>query len=238
MSMTGAGKANVRAGRRSGRLLPLGAAAILVLLAVFALLLDTVLDGDALRLDSALLTWLRDGADPSQARGSGWITAVFTEITHLGGTVTLTLATMAVAGLLLIERKVRAAALVLVSVVGGTLISTLTKLGVDRPRPDLVPHLVEVTSPSFPSGHAMLSAVVYLTLGAMLAQFEFSRSATRVYVMVVAVAMTLAIGFSRVLLGVHWPSDVLAGWCLGAAWAIACLLIAQALEHRGALEAG
>lgn len=230
-------RAPTRRGWRPGPGLWLGVAAIPVLLAVFVLLLDMVVDGDALRLDSALLTWLRDGADLSRTRGGGWVGAVFTEITHLGGTVALTLATLAVVGLLLIERKFRAASLVLVSVVGGTLISTLTKLGVDRPRPDLVPHLVEVTSPSFPSGHAMLSAVVYLTLGAMLAQFEFSRTATRAYVMAVAVAMTLAIGSSRVFLGVHWPSDVLAGWCLGAAWAIACLLVAQWLQRRGDLPA-
>jgi len=214
----------------------IGAAAILLLLAVFALLLDTVLDGDVVRLDSAMLTWLRDATDLSRPRGGSAITAVFTEITHLGGTVTLTLATLAVVGLLLFERKHRAASLVVMSVVGGTLISTLMKLGVDRPRPDLVPHLVEVTSPSFPSGHAMLSAVVYLTLGAMLAQFEFSRPATRVYVVVASVALTLAIGFSRIFLGVHWPSDVLAGWCLGGAWAIACLLVARALARRGALR--
>ncbi len=221
-----------RSGRRSWR----WPAVALVLLAGFGVLLASVQDGDVGRLDGALLTWLRDSADLSRPRAPPWVTALFTEITHLGGTVTLTLATVVVVGLLLFERKHRAAILVLLSVTGGTFISTMTKLGVDRPRPDLVPHLVEVTSPSFPSGHAMLSAVVYLTLGAMLAQFEFARPATRVYVIVIAIALTLAIGFSRVFLGVHWPSDVLAGWCLGAAWAIVCLMIARTLERRGALH--
>ena len=229
---------SIRTGWRFGRMLLLGLAVALVLLAGFAILLASVQGGDAGRFDSALLTWLRDSADLSRPRAPPWVTALFTEITHLGGTVTLTLATAVVVGLLLFERKHRAATLVLLSVAGGTFISTMTKLGVDRPRPDLVPHLVEVTSPSFPSGHAMLSAVVYLTLAAMLAQFEFSRTATRVYVIAVAIVLTLAIGFSRVFLGVHWPSDVLAGWCLGAAWAIVCLLAAQVLLRRGALRAG
>lgn len=226
-----------RDANRADRAVFIGLLAALVLLAGFAVLLASVVDGDTVRFDDALLTWLRDSADPSRPRAPAWVTALFTEITHLGGTVTLTLATVVVVGLLLFERKHRAATLVLLSVAGGTFISTMTKLGVDRPRPDLVPHLVEVTSPSFPSGHAMLSAVVYLTLGAMLARFEFSRSATRGYVMAMAIALTLAIGFSRVFLGVHWPSDVLAGWCLGAAWAIVCLLIARVLERRGALRA-
>jgi undecaprenyl-diphosphatase len=227
---------HTRPSRRFERGPLIALASVLALLAGFALLLLAVQDGQAGRFDGALLTWLRDGADLSQPRAPGWVTALFSEITHLGGTVTLTLATMVVIGLLLFERKDRAAMLVALSVAGGTFISTMTKLGVARPRPDLVPHLVEVTSPSFPSGHAMLSAVVYLTLGAMLAQFEFSRPATRVYVMMLAIALTLAIGFSRVFLGVHWPSDVLAGWCLGAAWAIVCLMVARLLERRGALR--
>lgn len=208
-----------------------------LLLVGFAVLVETVLDGEMATFDAAVLTGLRDLADPSRPLGPDWLRATFTEITHLGGTVALTLTTLAVVGLLLFERKYPAATLVAFAVVGGTLLSSLLKLGIDRPRPGLVPHLVEVTSPSFPSGHAMLSAVVYLTLGALLARFEFARPVTRLYVMAVAVTMTLLIGFSRVFLGVHWPSDVLAGWCLGAAWAIGCLLVARQLGIRRASRA-
>jgi undecaprenyl-diphosphatase len=219
---------------RTQRRLLVGLGLTALMLVAFAVLLETVLDGEMAAFDSAVLTGLRDLGDPSRPLGPGWLRATFTEITHLGGTVALTITTLAVTGLLLFERKYPAAALVAIAVVGGTLISSLLKLGIDRPRPDLVPHLVEVTSPSFPSGHAMLSAVVYLTLGALLARFEFARPATRLYVMAVAVTMTLAIGFSRVFLGVHWPSDVLAGWCLGSAWAIGCLLAARQLGIRRA----
>lgn len=206
------------------------------LLVVFGFVLASVVGGDAANIDAGILQALRVPGDPDLPRGPDWLRAMFSEITHLGGTVALTLITVYAVGLLVSERKYRAALLVTISVSGGTLISSLLKLGIDRPRPALVPHLVEVTSPSFPSGHAMLSAVVYLTLGALLARFEFVRHASRIYVIVAAVLLTLLIGFSRVYLGVHWPSDVMAGWCLGATWAIVCLLVARRLERRHLLD--
>ncbi|HEX8365674.1 MAG TPA: phosphatase PAP2 family protein [Allosphingosinicella sp.] len=106
-----------------------------------------------------------------------------------------------------------------------------------RPRPDVVAHLVDVTSTSFPSGHATNSAVVYLTLGALLARTQTSRR-VRAYLMAVAIALTLTltVGFSRVYLGVHWPTDVVAGWCVGAAWATSCGLLARFLQRRRTLE--
>jgi undecaprenyl-diphosphatase len=109
------------------------------------------------------------------------------------------------------------------------------KLGTDRPRPDLVAHLVEVHTASFPSGHAMLSAVVYLTLGGLLSRVERPRR-IKIYVLSVAVILTLLIGVSRVYLGVHWPTDVLAGWCAGATWAMLCWRVALALQRRGEIE--
>lgn len=103
------------------------------------------------------------------------------------------------------------------------------------PRPDLVAHLVEVHTTSFPSGHAMNSAITYLALGALLARAEEARR-VRIFFMVVAIALTLAIGISRVYLGVHWPSDVLAGWCIGASWAALCSLLARALQQHHTIE--
>jgi undecaprenyl-diphosphatase len=125
--------------------------------------------------------------------------------------------------------------LLAVSVGGGTLLSTLLKLGFDRPRPDLVAHLVDVRTLSFPSGHAMLSAVTYLTIGVLVARVSPKRR-IKVYVTAVALVLTLAIGLSRVYLGVHWPTDVLAGWSIGAAWAMACWLGAVFLQRRGSVE--
>jgi undecaprenyl-diphosphatase len=104
-----------------------------------------------------------------------------------------------------------------------------------RSRPDLVPHAVQVFSDSFPSGHATLSAVTYLTLGALLARVERPRAA-KMYFLGVAITLTMIVGASRVYLGVHWPTDVLAGWCVGAAWAIVCWIVATRLQQRGKVE--
>jgi undecaprenyl-diphosphatase len=116
-------------------------------------------------------------------------------------------------------------------VLGGTLVSTLLKRGFDRPRPDY-PHLAQVFTASFPSGHALLSAVTYLTIGIILARVTVERR-LRIYFVAVAVALTLLIGTSRVYLGLHYASDVLAGWSLGAAWAILCWTVLLWTEQHG-----
>ncbi len=142
---------------------------------------------------------------------------------------------LAAAGVLALSRRRAGAVLVLVAIGGGTALSTLFKLGFERPRPDLVPHAVEVYTASFPSGHAMLSAVTWLTLGALLMRVE-PRRRVKAYVLAMAVLTTLLVGASRIYLGVHWPTDVLAGWCIGAAWALICWLAALWLQRRGRVE--
>jgi undecaprenyl-diphosphatase len=203
---------------------------------LFAELLETV-EGEPGAFDRRALQALRNPADSSDAIGPGWIEFAFRDLTSLGGTTVLTLMTAAVVGFLLVDGKRGAAVLVFVSVSGGALLSTILKLAVARPRPGLVPHLVEVSSASFPSGHAMLSAVVYLTLGALLSRVE-GPPRVKIYVLSVAIALTLSIGLSRVYLGVHWPTDVLAGWCAGAAWAVLCWRVALFLQRRGEVENG
>jgi undecaprenyl-diphosphatase len=131
--------------------------------------------------------------------------------------------------------KRAAALLVFVAVDGGLLLSTLLKMEFDRPRPDLVAHAVRVYTASFPSGHATLSAVTYLTLGALLTRVVPKRR-IKVFFMGLAIFLTLVVGASRVYLGVHWPSDVLAGWCVGAAWASLCWFVALQLQRRGQVE--
>jgi undecaprenyl-diphosphatase len=123
-----------------------------------------------------------------------------------------------------------------IAVGGRMLVSTLTKLGFDRPRPDLVPHATQVYTASFPSAHAMMAAITYLTLGALLARVQ-PRLRLKLYLIGLATALTLMIGFSRIYLGVHWPTDVLAGWALGAAWALACWALALWLQASGRIEA-
>ena len=104
-----------------------------------------------------------------------------------------------------------------------------------RPRPSVVPHLREATSSSFPSGHAMQSAIVYLTLGAILMRIVDGRL-TKLYVLCIAALLSLLVGTSRVFLGVHYPTDVIGGWIVGYVWALVCWLIAQWFEARAGLE--
>jgi len=147
----------------------------------------------------------------------------------------MTLVTLSVAGYLAMVRKHHAMWLVLVSSFGGLLISSLLKDIINRPRPQLVPHLSQVYTSSFPSGHSMMSAVVYLTLGSLLARLVPGRP-VKVYCMFVAMALTFLVGVSRVYMGVHYPTDVLAGWTAGLVWALLVWLVARGLQRRGAVE--
>jgi undecaprenyl-diphosphatase len=201
----------------------------------FMELADDVREGDTHDLDSSLLLALRNPADLADPVGPGWLEEAARDITGLGGYAILAIITWVTWAYLMMAGKRGAALLVLVSIIGGTLLSNGLKIGFERPRPDLVPHAAQVYTASFPSGHAMLSAVTYLTLGALLARVEKSRRA-RAFVMALAVAITLLVGASRVYLGVHWPSDVLAGWSVGAAWASLCWFVALQLQRRGQVE--
>jgi undecaprenyl-diphosphatase len=203
---------------------------------LLAELVDGVREGETHAFDTTVLLALRNPADPADPIGPPWLERMVRDITSLGGTTVVGLITLAVIGFLLIDAKRNAALLVLFSVTGGALLGPLLKLGWDRPRPDLVAHLVEVHSASFPSGHALLSAVTYLTLGALLARVSGERR-LKIYVLSIAVLLALLIGSSRVYLGVHWPTDVLAGWLVGSLWAIICWRIALALQRRGEVEA-
>lgn len=195
----------------------------------FAALADEVLEGETRSFDLSVLLWFRVPGTPSDPIGPRWVEQMVADITALGGVTVLAVVTVIVLGYLIVVGKRAAALLVLLSIGGGTVISFLLKSLFDRPRPDIVPHAVEVATASFPSGHAMLSAVTYLTLGGLLARFLSGRRA-KVYVVGVAVLMSVAIGISRVYLGVHWPTDVLAGWSLGAAWALLCWFGAAGLQ--------
>ena len=201
----------------------------------FVALAGEVMEGDTRALDERILLALRTPGDLSDPLGPGWIEEVGRDFTALGGMGVLTLLTLVVAGYLIMMRRYGATLLMLVAIGGGLLASTLLKFGFDRPRPDLVPHGSIVYTASFPSGHSMLSAVTYLTLGALLARVQ-PRRRLKAYFLILAVLLTLMVGSSRVYLGVHWPTDVLAGWTAGAAWALLCWLIARWLQQRGAVE--
>jgi undecaprenyl-diphosphatase len=191
---------------------------------VFFRLASEVSEGDTMALDRAILTGLRSSADPAIPVGPHWLPEAMTDITALGGATVLLIVSAVVIVYLLLSRRLRTALFVLAATAGGIGLGGLLKLIYARPRPDLVPHLVDVTSSSFPSGHATDSAIVYLTLAALLARTVPER-ALRIYMLGVAILLTLLIGVSRVYLGVHWPSDVIGGWTIGAAWALACSLL-------------
>ncbi len=186
--------------------------------------------------DERILLLLREPNDPSDPIGPQWVEEAARDVTALGGHTVLTLLVSSVLGFLLLGRHYPAGLLVLIATSGGGLLSTTLKGVYSRPRPDLVPHLAYVNSSSFPSGHAMLSAVVYLTLGALLARLVEWRWA-KLYCVGVAVVLTLLVGASRVYLGVHYPTDVVAGWSGGLAWAVLCWLVARFLQRRGVVEA-
>ncbi|TWT88885.1 undecaprenyl pyrophosphate phosphatase [Pseudobythopirellula maris] len=202
----------------------------------FLELADEVAEGEMQALDERLLLALRDADDPAEPVGPRWLEELMRDFTALGGVGVTTLITVFAAGLLWLQDKRRVATLLLVAVVGGTLLGLLLKSGFDRPRPDLVPHGSHVYTRSFPSGHSMTAAVVYLTLGATVAAAQRGRR-LRWFVMGSAVLVTVAVGMSRVYLGVHWPTDVLAGWAIGVAWAIVSWLAVTTLA-RGWGERG
>ncbi|AWJ87678.1 phosphoesterase (plasmid) [Azospirillum sp. TSH58] len=205
------------------------------LILAFALLAGEVIEGETAAFDRAVLLALRVAGDPATPLGPPWLHNAARDVTALGSITVLSLITAVTLGFLLLRGKRGASLLVLLSVGGGMAISGLLKNQIGRERPDVVPHGDIVFTASFPSGHSLLSAVVFLTLGAMLARFVEGRR-QKAYVLVVAMAVTLLVGCSRVYLGVHWPTDVLAGWCVGAGWAALCWLVALWLQRRGAVE--
>lgn len=220
--------------RGDGRLLLTFLALAIVALA-FLKFASEVSEGDTMAFDRWVMLALRHPDNLAIPAGPAWLLPVMRDITNLGGPAGLTAITLVVAGFLLATRKFATAALVLAATIGGAILSGVLKDIFLRARPAIVPHLVFVDTTSFPSGHAMNSAIVFLTLGALLTRTRKSRAA-RLYLVAAAILLTLLVGISRVYLGVHWPSDVIAGWIVGAAWATFCLAVARLLQARRQIE--
>ncbi len=191
-----------------------------------------VTEGDTSVLDRRILLALRNPANPTDPIGSRSFEEAMRDVTALGGFTVITLVTVVGCVMFLLHRRARHALIFAGTVLLAQVSGQLLKTHYDRPRPDLVPHGSYVYSASFPSGHSTLSAAMYLTLAMLVASLELHRGA-KVMVYFLAAGLVLSIGFSRVYLGVHWPSDVLAGWSLGAAWALAAFLV---LLHVGKAE--
>lgn len=198
---------------------------------VLAVLGRTIAGGERFAFDSGIMLWLRQAGNPAVPAGPLWLKQAMIDVTALGGETVLTLAAAVTILFLAVNRHLLAAALVFAGTTTGSIAVALAKHLVGRERPALVDHLVEVGSASFPSGHAANGAIIYLTIALVSIQVVHRHSA-RVFLLAAALLLVAAIGASRVYLGVHWPSDVLAGWSFGTLWALAWWALGSWLRTR------
>ena len=183
------------------------------------------------KFDERILVALRQRDNLATPIGPRWLLDAAREVSALGSGTVLVILILSVVGYLWLERRYGILVLVLASTSGAVIISAALKDVLGRTRPSVVPHLVSVRSPSFPSGHSLLSAAVYLTLGTLLARVGTDR-VTKSYLVVLSATLAILIGLSRIYLGVHYPTDVLAGWTLGFLWSFVCGLVARELQRR------
>tara|TARA_R110002124_G_scaffold49437_9_gene144971 strand:- start:3110 stop:3823 length:714 start_codon:yes stop_codon:yes gene_type:complete len=198
---------------------------------VFAVLVGAVQLGLTESFDRIVVLSLRNPEDLSDAWGPVWFQEAAAELTALGGYPIVVLAVVIVLIALLIARKTAAAVFLAVTLISGSVVSSLLKLFFNRARPDLVDRLDQTFTSSFPSAHAMLSMIAWLTLAAIAIRFIEMRR-LRIYILIAAVILALIIGSTRVYLGVHWPSDVIAGWAIGLAWASGSWLVADKIARH------
>lgn len=197
----------------------------------FIELADDMTEADGRAFDAAVLSALRPNADARDPWGPPWLQEAMLDLTSLGGIAVLALFAIAVMGFLLIQKKHLSAAMLPFALAGGVILSETLKSLFERDRPPPEFAAVETINASFPSGHALLATVFYLTVGVMLAR-TMARRRVKIYVIAAALLLALLVGISRVYLAAHWATDVLAGWSLGAAWAMLCWLAAYAIERH------
>jgi undecaprenyl-diphosphatase len=204
-----------------------GIAACVSLLSGVALLAREVFEGETLGFDTAIINALREAGDPTNPLGPPWLEEAARDVTALGSFTILTAVVIFSALYLALSGRPRNSGFLLLCSSGGAIVSTLLKNLFERPRPELTA-VMRVFTYSFPSGHALLSAAIYLTIGMIVARIAENR-ALKILAVSTAVALTMVVGLSRVYLGVHYPTDVLAGWLIGLGWALFCWL---AIETR------
>jgi len=191
---------------------------------VFFRLTEHMLDGSTGDFDRQVLLWFRNPSDVSDPVGPQSLEVLVRDITALGGVLVLSLLCVFSCGYLWLRRQTGLALFVGFSVTLGTLINTLLKETIARARPDLFAHGTDAAFSSFPSGHAMMSTMVFLTLGALLSLSTKERR-IKIYILSWSIFLPLIVGLSRLYLGVHWPTDIIAGWIAGATWSLLCLWI-------------
>lgn len=205
-----------------GLFLLVGATLAIGLTIAFAKFASRVVSGRTQAFDDAVMTFIGNHQYPA-------VTSVMLEITMLGtGTVVMTMALIAAVFLWLNAHK-HSATLLAIATGGGVVLNGLLKAGFDRPRPHIFEWGTNAVSSSFPSGHAMSAAIVYGTVAYLAARLQ-KRAASRMLTMVLAALMIVLICASRLYLGVHYPSDVLAGVTIGLAWAAFCMATLEAIQ--------
>ena len=201
----------------------------------FVQLAGKIRKGRTDEIDNQILRALRKPENPAIPIGPGWLPEVARDVTALGSGADLTLVSTVLVGFLCLNRRFRAAGYLVASVGSGLLLCQLLKDFFVRRRPTVVAHLTHFDPESFPSGHSMGSAVVYLTLGGIISR-QVRGWVAKVYFLSVALLLTVLVGLSRLYLGVHYPTDVLAGWAAGSLWSSACTQAARCLQRQGAVE--
>ncbi|HWE50813.1 MAG TPA: phosphatase PAP2 family protein [Bryobacteraceae bacterium] len=201
---------------------------------LFGALASDVGEGETRNFDTRILLSMRRPGDLAPIGPPGVVEAA-RDITALGSMVVLGILTFSTAIFLTLDGKARLALFLAVSISAGAVLSLLLKDAFDRPRPEIVPHAAYASNSSFPSGHSMMAALTYMTLGAMLAA-DHKRKRLKSFFLLIPALLVLLIGVSRVYLGVHWPTDVLAGWTAGGTWALISLLVVKRLQRRQTLE--
>jgi undecaprenyl-diphosphatase len=186
-------------------------------------------------IDNQILRALRKPENPDVPIGPKWLLEVARDITALGSGADLSVASVVLIGFLCLNRRFRAAGYLIASTGSGLLMCRILKEFFVRSRPTVVTPLTHFDPESFPSGHSMGSALVYLTLGGVISR-QVKGSIAKFYFLSVALSITLLVGISRLYLGVHYPSDVLAGWAAGSLWSSACTEAARWLQRRGIVE--
>ena len=209
--------------------------AIAALLFVFGSVALDVATRKPSAFDHRVMLALRKSANEPIPIGPPWLREAARDLTSLGSIIVLLIITFAVAGYLFLARKPAVAWLMLIAVLGGLVLNNLLKIVFARPRPDVVRHAPRVFTTSFPSGHATLSAITYLTIAALLAR-AYPSPILDLYFMLLAALLTVLIGLSRIYLGVHFPTDILGGWCIGTAWAIGCSVLMALLQQGGQVD--
>ncbi len=205
-----------------------------VLLLAFGIIAQ-VAGGAPSTFDRSAMLAFRKSSNPSVPIGPAWLQEAARDITSLGSIIVLGIITSAVVGYLFLASKPAVAGLMLIAVFGGIALNDLLKFAFARPRPDFVTHVARVFTTSFPSGHATLSAITYLTIAALLAR-TYPSYTMGLYFISLAVFLTALIGVSRIYLGVHYPTDILGGWCIGGAWALGCWVLMAWLQAGGQVE--